>query len=181
MARGLTYRFSEPVTVFQERRLPEKGRPVGYSALIDAFDLAVPLPRTLCAIGERHRIIKEGGWRLLTPRHAPHPTLEGHLIFALKYEGVDLAVLKRLFLTTGPAAIEALVREKPTGSYARRIWFLYEWLTSTSLDLPDAKVGRYVPVLDPAIQWAAEERSASRYRVKDNAALYRPQKEKAPF
>ena len=31
-------------------------------------------------------------WRILTPRHAVSPTLEGHLTFALKYEGLDLAV-----------------------------------------------------------------------------------------
>ena len=66
---------------------------------------------------------------MLTPRHAPAADLEGHLTFALKYEGLDLAVLKRLFRAVGAAAIEALVRAKPTGSYARRIWFLYEWLT----------------------------------------------------
>jgi hypothetical protein len=104
----------------------------------------------------------------MTPRHAPQPTLEGHLTFALKYEGLDLAVLKRLFLATGPAAIEALVREKPTGSYARRIWFLYEWLTGIRLPLPDAAAGRYVPVLDATQQWGAEEVNAPRYRVKNN-------------
>jgi Fic/DOC family len=162
------HRFSGPVIVFQERRLPEKATPAGYSALIEAYRLAVPLPRTLSAIGERHRIIEESGWRIMTPRHAPHPTLEGHLTFALKYEGLDLAVLKRLFLTTGTAEVEALVREKPTGSYARRIWFLYEWLTGKWLDLPDAQAGSYVPVLDPAQQWASEGETAPRYRVKNN-------------
>jgi hypothetical protein len=161
-------RFSGPVTVFQERRVPEKATPAGYSTLIDAYRLAIPSPRTLSAIGERHRIFEGRGWRIMTPRHAPHPTLEGHLTFALKYEGIDLAVLKRLFLTTGPAAIEELVRRKPTGSYARRIWFLYEWLTGTRLSLPDAAAGRYVPVLDSTQQWAAEEVNAPRYRVKNN-------------
>jgi Fic/DOC family len=168
MRNGHSYRFSGPVIVFQERRLPEKATPAGYSALIDAYGLAVSPPRTLSAIGERHRIIEESGWRIMTPRHAPHPTLEGHLTFALKYEGLDLAVLKRLFLMTGPAEIEALVRKTPTGSYARRIWFLYEWLTGKRLDLPDAQAGRYVPVLDPAQQWAAEGENASRHRVKNN-------------
>jgi hypothetical protein len=57
--------FSEPVTVFQERRLPERACPVGYAALIDAYDLRVPLPLTLSAIGERHRITEQGGWRIL--------------------------------------------------------------------------------------------------------------------
>jgi hypothetical protein len=51
------------------------------------------------------------------PRHAPSPDLEGHLTFALKYEGLDLAVLKRRFATVAPAEIEAIVRTKPTGSY----------------------------------------------------------------
>lgn len=72
----------------------------------------------------------------LIDRHAPDATLEGHLTFALKYEGLDLAVLKRLFLATGPASLEAMVRAHPTGSYARRIWFLYEWLLGSRLDLP---------------------------------------------
>ncbi|MER9234688.1 Fic family protein [Mesorhizobium sp. M0622] len=162
------HQFSGPITVFQEIRLPEKATPAGYSALIDGYKIAVPLPRTLSAIGEHHRIIEQDGWRIMTPRHAPRPTLEGHLTFALKYEGLDLAVIKRLFLATGPGPIEALVRETPTGSYARRIWFLYEWLTGTRLDLPDAEAGRYVPVIDPGLQWAAPDKTASRYRVKDN-------------
>jgi hypothetical protein len=162
------HRFSGPVTVFQELRLPEKATPAGYSALIDALDLRVPLPRTLCAIRERHRIVSRDGWRLLTPRHAPHPTLEGHLTFALKYEGLDLVVLKRLFEATGAAPIEALVRHKPTGAYARRIWFLYEWLTGTRLDLPDATSGRYVPVLDPGMQWAVDGENVPRCRVRNN-------------
>ena len=161
-------RFSGPVLVFHEQRLPEPATPAGYAALIDAFGLPVPLPRNLTAIGERHRILQQDGWRIMTPRHAPHPTLEGHLTFALKYEGLDLAVLKRLFLELGPARIEGLVRAAPTGSYVRRIWFLYEWLTGHRLDLPDASGGRYVDALDPKLQWGIEGDTAPRYRVRNN-------------
>jgi len=168
MAPTQPHQFSGPTTVFQEKRLPETATPAGYSALIGAYGLAVPLPRTLSAIGERHRIIETAGWRIMTPRHAPHATLEGHLTFALKYEGLDLTVLKRLFLASGPRAIEELVREKPTGSYSRRIWFLYEWLTGLKLNLQDAETGRYVSVLDPDLQWEAEGQNAPRYRLKNN-------------
>jgi len=160
--------FSGPVTVFHERRLPRRGVPVGYGALIDAYRLRVPLPRRLSAIGERHRMAVEGDWRFLTPRHAPEATLEGHLTFALKYEGLDLAVLKRLFLAAGSDAVEALVRATPTGGYARRLWFLYEWLTGARLDIPDANAGRYVPVLDPVLQWAAAGKASPRHRVRNN-------------
>jgi hypothetical protein len=162
------HRFSGPTTVFQDRRLPERATLAGYSALIDAHGLRVPLPRTLCATGAHHRILETKGWRIMTPRHAPNATLEGHLTFALKYEGLDLAVLKRLFVAVGPGPIEAIVRSKQTGSYARRIWFLFEWLTGTRLDLPDAAAGRYVTVVDTTQQYGGEAVAAQRARVKNN-------------
>lgn len=165
---ALQHRFSGPITVFQDRRLPERATPAGYVALIDAYGLQAPLPRTLSATGERHRILQEGGWRILTPRHAPHPTLEAHLTFALKYEGLDLAVLKRLFLTVDAAEIESIVRNKPTGSYARRLWFLYEWLTGQRLNLPDAARGDYAPAANPQQQWAVPGENSARHRVRNN-------------
>ena len=161
-------RFSGPVTVFHEQRLPERGTPAGYAALIDAYALQVPLPRTLSATGEHHRITDEGGWRIYTPRYAPEATLDDHLTFALKYEGLDLAVLKRLFLTTGAKPIEDIVKATPTGSYARRVWFLYEWLTGQQLDLPDAERGAYVEIVNRKQQYAGSGETSSRHRVKNN-------------
>lgn len=160
--------FSEPITVFQQRRLPERARPAGYAALIDAFSLSVPLPLTLSAIGARHKTFLRDGWRILTPRHEPDATLEGHLTFALKHEGLDLAVLKRLFLVLPPNDIEEIVLSKPTGIYARRIWFLYEWLLGRQLDLPALEHGTYTEVVDPALQWAGKGINIPRYRVRNN-------------
>ena len=168
MASATQNQFSGPVSVFQEKRLPETAMPAGYSALIDAYGLDAPLPHILCAIGAHHRMMERDGWRIMTPRHAPEASLEGHLTFALKYEGLDLAILKRLFLKAGPDAIAAIVHNKPTGTYARRIWFLYEWLTGEALDLPDARTGKYVPVLDPDLQWGIEGETAPRYRLRNN-------------
>ncbi len=161
-------RFSGPVTVFRERRLPVRATPAGYAALIEAYGVVVPLPRTLSATGERHRTTEQAGWRILTPRHAPPPNIEGHLTFALKYEGLELAVLKRLFAVVSPIEIETLVRAKPTGSYARRTWFLYEWLTGRKLDLPNAARGTYVSVVDPKQQWAGTGENSARHHVKNN-------------
>jgi hypothetical protein len=166
-------RFSGPVMAFHERPLPERATPVGYAALIDAYlagprGPSVPLPRQLSAIGSRHRAVDTPEWRLYSPRYEPQPTLEGHLTFALKYEGLDLAALKRLFLAVGPADVQAVVRARPTGSYARRIWFLYEWLTGQTLDVPSADMGTYVPALDPARQLATAGENSTRHRVRNN-------------
>ncbi len=168
MNSALRGRFSGPVAVFHERPLPRTATPAGYAALIDAYALQVPLPRALFATGDSHRTEERDGWRILTPRHAPGPDLASHLTFALKYEGLDLAVLKRLFEAAGPGPIEALVRAKPTGSYARRLWFLYEWLTGAALDITDAEVGSYVRVVDPKRQWAVAGVMSRRHRVRNN-------------
>ena len=66
MNQPAEHRYSGPVTVFHGRRLPEAATPTGYSALIDAFDLTVPLPRTMLATGSHHRIKENGGWRILS-------------------------------------------------------------------------------------------------------------------
>lgn len=160
--------FSGLVTVFHDRHLPEAATPVGYAALIDAYDLAVPAPFVLAAIGSRHKVYAADDWRIYTPRHRPDETLGGHLTFALRYEGLDLGVLKALFRATGPEPIAELVRAAPTGAYARRLWFLYEWLLQERIDLPDATRGAYAPVVDPERQWAVSGITSTRHRVKNN-------------
>jgi len=58
-------------------------------------------------------------WQLLSPRHAPEDSLPGHLEFALKWEGVDLAVLAALFQVVDDKQIKALVRSAPTPASVR--------------------------------------------------------------
>ncbi len=168
MEQAAEQQFSGSVSVFQESRLPETALPVGYSALIDAFALHVPLPLTLCAIGSRHKVYEADGWRIYTPRHEPAATLEGHLTFALKYEGLDLAILKRLFQAIPSGGLEAIIKSKPNSAYMRRVWFLYEWLLGQELDLPDAKTGTYAEIIDPKLQWAVKGVTSTRHRVRNN-------------
>ena len=89
--------------------------------------------------------------------------------FALKWEDVDLNVLAALFKTVPDLEIAAAVRNKPTGAYARRLWFLYEWLTGRQLDINDPGKVRAVAVVDPTKQFAVKRGAlSSRYKVIDN-------------
>ena len=67
-----------------------------------------------------------------------------------------------------PLEIEKIVRKTPTGAYARRIWFFYEWLSEKRLDLPDLETGTYVSVLDPKLQWSIPGEHTRRQRVINN-------------
>jgi len=92
-------RISRIVRVFHGRALPEsEGLLVGYGALIDAFALEVPLPDRLALVSRQHRRYDTDEWSVYRPRHAPDDTIAGQLTFALRYEGVELAVLRARFL-----------------------------------------------------------------------------------
>lgn len=160
---------SRPVTDFHGLPLPEPGTPAGYAALIARHDLATPPPVRLAAISERHHPVSTDAWLMLTPRHAPETSLAGHLAFAFRYEGVDLQVLARLFQTVPPDAIQGVVAAAPTGSFSRRLWFLYEWLTGRRLDLADPGKVKAVLVLDPDQHYALPVGDSSpRHKVINN-------------
>jgi Fic family protein len=151
------------------RPLPEPATPAGYAALVDRYGLRVPLPPRLTAVAVRHHPQSTDDWQMLPPRRAPEDTLEGQLEFALKWEGVDLSVLNALFDVGLDAELAAIVRAKPVGAYTRRLWFLFEWLTRRTLDVPDAGKASAIPVIDSRQQFALERGDISRrHRVVDN-------------
>jgi len=161
--------FSEKINVFHGKYLPERNVPLaGYANLMYVYDLQVPLPETLSFISEKYTRYQRDNWLAFTPRHAPEPSLYGHLSFAMQYEGIDLSVLKALFDKIVSTEIVAIVQNQPTGSYSRRIWFLYEYLKNIHLDLPDATRGAYIPILNEALQYAGPARRSKRHRVTNN-------------
>lgn len=100
-----------------------------------------------------------------------YPTLRGHLTFHLKHETPNLELLAKLFLKTGPRPLAEWIGQEPTGQYARRACFLYEWLTSEQIDVPDTPYGNYVDALDANLVVAANSDQAvvsRRFRVRDN-------------
>lgn len=160
---------SRPATVFHVFPVLEKESTLaGYAALIERHELLVPTPDYLCAIGAKHKKYDKGRWRIFTPRHKPDDSLQGHLTFALKNEGVDLAVLKAVFLTVKPEAIANIVRSKPTGVYSRKIWFLYEWLCEKKLDIENVKQGNFVEIINNSLQYPGQTRDSKRHRVRNN-------------
>lgn len=171
------YDFSPDLTVFRGHQVPEGVRLCGYAALIHAFGLDIPLPRMLSGAKSSFAEMTAEGWQLYSPRHLPDPDFAGHLTFALRYEPVDLLILKALFRKTGAAPVENMVRASPNGQYARRAWFFFEWLTGTTLDLPDAGAVGYTGALNPDIQIACRGTNSQRHRVRNNlpgSAAYCP-------
>ncbi len=163
--------FPHIVSTFHDRHIPlpdKEAMLAGYAALMKTYNLEMPLPDILCAISKRHKKYQANGWMMFTPRHEPAATLYGHLIFALKYEGVNLSFFKALFDTIDVQEIIQIIKNEPTGSYSRRIWFLYEWLQEVKLELPDAITGNLVDALDTNLQYPGPSKLSKRHRVRNN-------------
>jgi hypothetical protein len=163
----------QPVNVFGTRILPETAWVAGYGALLERYRLRVPLPPRLAAVSTRHHVGRvaedDPEWLMLRRPLLPADDLGAQLEFALRWEGVNLAVLNALFGVVSPVEIAAVVSAKPTGIYTRRLWFLYEWLTRRRLDLPDAPRVKAIPALDPRQQVALARGELSiRHRVTNN-------------
>ncbi len=101
----------------------------------------------------------------------PDATLRGHLTFHLKHEVPHLELLSRLFEPCDPHQIAAWVADEPTGQYARRAGFFYEFLTGRELPVSVEVGGSYVDAIDDHKLVAAtkgQEVPNRRWRVRDN-------------
>ncbi len=148
---------------------PEEALLVGYGALIEYYKLLMPLPRTLAIIGSKSRNYSSSEWKVFSISYKPEDTQKGHLVFALKYEGINLLFFKKLFEKINPEAIEELVKAEPFSQYSRKIWFIYEWLTQEHLKISDVKGAKYFPIVDEKLQYASSKMiNSSRHGIKNN-------------
>ncbi|WP_442762070.1 Fic family protein [Malikia spinosa] len=103
-------------------------------------------------------------------QYQPADTFRGHFEFGLKYERLNFEFFSRLFERIDPEAVAAWVRDEPTGSYARRAAFLFEWFTGRRLPLPDTAPNvAYVDAID-AEQYlvATQAERVRRWRINNN-------------
>jgi hypothetical protein len=161
-------RFSLQLSVFHGRTVPEDGVIVGYGAIIEAYKLAVPIPEKLTFISTKKRQFENKEWKVFPSRYLPEENLYKQITFALKYEGVDLLLFKKLFEVLKKTELEEMIQQEIQGQFSRRIWFLYEWLMDTKLNLPDLKTGNLVPVIDEKLQYAIDGVRSPRHKVINN-------------
>jgi Fic family protein len=160
--------FSHKITVFHERTAPEEGFLVGYGALLYAYNLTVPIPARLALISLKHKQYETDQWLVFTPRYRPEDNWFDHLVFAQKYEGIDLFILKKLFEQLPIEEVQLAVSSEPTGQYSRKLWFLYEWLMEANLNLSDLVTGNYIDVVDTTLQYGCQPIPSKRHRVRNN-------------
>ena len=161
--------FSHKISVFHGRTAPEEGTLAGYGAIVESFNLPVPIPEKLVLISAKNRQYITSQWLVLTLRHKPKESLYKQLVFAIKYEGINLLIIKKLFEVLQEKEILEILQQEPLGQYSRKIWFLYEWLLSKELSIPNIQSGNYVSLIDEKLQICLPDGiKSSRHRIINN-------------
>lgn len=150
-----------------------QNRLAGYAFLTERFSLnAFPNWHTssVSHTGTMKSTMQDGQEKTVYPgSYWPGDGTGDHLEFALKYDGVHLGILSAIFNVVPAEELAAWVSSKPTGKYARKIWYLYEFLTGQKLPLPDLSKGNYIELLDRDRYFtAAPGRRVQRQRIIDN-------------
>jgi hypothetical protein len=145
---------------------------IGYRWLAEQYGIEPVQPfRIDSAIRGSRRTVHEAGvtHEVYGASMQPLDTLPAHLTFAFKHEGIHLEFLARLFRVVPPEVLQTWIATEPTGQYARRVGFFFEFLTGQVLAVPDATTGNYVTALDASQYMVASTVvNNSRWRVRNN-------------
>ena len=146
--------------------------PAGYDALVARFNLQV-IPnwhhsRTSQSLVRQTHTEDGQVVEIYPPFLTPENSLGGQLEFALKYDGTNLEILSAIFERASEDELLAYIRSKPTGKFARRLWYLFELLTGRRLPIEDLTTANYVDLLEPDEYYTAAPVQVRRQRVNDN-------------
>ena len=148
----------------------------GYGWIEDHLGFSAVQRGTECRIAgvDRKRTLWKGNRMtvLLPAKLNPGETLFSHLVSALRHEGVNLEILYRTFLSFGKKEkreLEDGISGQAFSVNARRLWYLYEFLTDESLAIPDLGPVSAQPLIDPKTAYVPESGPIStRHRIKVN-------------
>jgi Fic family protein len=148
-------------------------RPAGYAYLLEKLAI-VGIPnwhRSMVSTTGTHFSKIQDGFvdEVFRTQYWPGETVGDHLEFALKYDGVNLALLAKIFGKVSPEVLTEYITSKPTGKYARRIWFFYEFLTGLQLPIEDLTTSNYVDALKTSEYYTVYNgEKSSRHRIVNN-------------
>ncbi len=127
--------------------------------------------RSAVATSGTHSVTRQDGFvdEVFRAQYWPGETIGAHLEFALKYDGVNLALLAKIFEKVAMQELVEFIKSKPTGKYVRRIWFFYEFLTEKRLPIDDMTTSNYVDALEAKDYYTVQKGERfPRHRVVNN-------------
>lgn len=170
-------RFLINAPVFYGKQTPEKGYIAGYAAITAKLKLPIPIPSPIALICLQNKNYQTEEWNIYPKSYNPEgdqnlteiEALYKHLVFSLKYEGVNLLFFSFLSQHLSDNELAKLVGFEQTGRYSRRIWFLIEWVSGIKIKgKQDLNKKSYIPVLNNKHQYTVSGEKSPRHLVINN-------------
>lgn len=135
---------------FQNAVLPKDCKLVGFSWLIEHFNLTVPLRELSCISDKRFtsQKVNKGQWIVFDTQFIVDDTPYSQLEFAIKHETVDLLVLKYILKAFPKEELAHNIQRNSKRILSKKIWFYYEFLLENKLELDDLPTGKYDDLLN---------------------------------
>lgn len=142
---------------------------VGYSYLQEALGLSAFPLRCPAHIRPVTRLHQTADTLAVPPGIAPDDgDYLAHVLFALKHEGINLALLAQSLPMIPAAQLEAALRISPNGIYLRKAGFLREHFTHEKITQHRPVAGKSVALFDPAQYVTGPVVRNSRWRIDFN-------------
>lgn len=142
---------------------------LGYAYLVSDLSLQVfPIARP--AMVRPVTRVEAMGDCLAVPQKLAPPTGDhlAHVLFALKHEGVNLAVLSQALPRLAAKDLLQGLAAAPSGAYIRKACWLWEVFSGLQLDVPGGPKGNAVPLFDPDRYITGPSVRNARWRVDFN-------------
>lgn len=142
---------------------------VGYAWLHEAMQLSAFPLRLPAVVQPVTRLEKIGQTLAVPPATAPaSDDLLGHVLFALKHEGINLTILAQALPQIPATALELALKEAPNGIYIRKACYLREAFTGEEVPQHAPVRGGFVALFDPKRYVTRPGERNSRWRVEFN-------------
>ena len=144
--------------------------PVGYARLLQTPTVKAPSRSVMAEVRTVTRKERIDQTLAVPASMAPAADdLLGHILFALKHEGVDLCILAQTLPMVPEPDIRAALEASPTSQYLRKACFLWEHFTGQRI-ASNAPTGRpnYVPLFDPDQYLTVSGQRDNRWRIEFN-------------
>lgn len=142
---------------------------VGYAHLVRALSLRV-IPIKQPALVRPVTRVEEGDNCLVVPQRMAPPADHhlAHVLFALKHEGMNMAVLAQALPKLPERDLLEALAEAPGGAYIRKACYLWEAFTGKRLPYEENAKGNKVLLFDPDRYITGPSIRNSRWRVDFN-------------
>lgn len=156
--------------IFQDEILPRGTRLVGLSYIVKFLNIKAWIREPKLASEKliKENRSREGAWEIFSRRYWPGDSIFRHLVFSLKYENLDMVVLKHIFKAVDKNKLTSFIASTPTGVHTRKIWFLFELLMDETLEIKDAPTVKAINLLDERKYFTSKGELSSRHKVINN-------------